>query len=151
MTEDSDLDLRNRLAGLAAAVPVDRGSTRLGAPIARVIRPGSTSRRFATSGFAPLVAIVVVTTVVASLLRIGPFGLASTGGAPVVAAVRDGSFELTLTSTRSRYALHDPVDVTASLTYRGPGGSVSIAHGHRLARGRMRGEAEPGRLARLRA
>ncbi len=128
MTDDLELELRNRLAGLAAAVPVDAGSA-LHTPTAPVVRPGSTSRRFAVGALAPLVAVVVVAIVAASLSRIGPFAPAATGGTPVVAAVRDGPFELTITSAKSRYALREPVEVTASLTYQGPEGSVSIAHG----------------------
>ena len=129
MTDESDFDLRDRLVRLAAAVPVDMGGARLDAPIARVVRPGSTSRRLTTGGLAPLVVVVVVAAAVASLSTIGRFGPAATGGIPVVSAVRDGPFELTITSTRSSYALGELVDVSASLTYRGPDGSVSIAHG----------------------
>ena len=128
MTDDFDRDLRSRLTRLAKSVPVDAGRT-LRVLIVPVVRSGSTSRRFAVGAFAPLVAIVVV-TVVASLSHIGPFAPAATGVAPVVSVVRDGPFELAITSTRPRYALGEAIDVKASLTYRGPAGSVSIAHGH---------------------
>lgn len=128
MTDDFDLEFRSRLAGLAAAVPVDAGSA-LRAPLGPVVRPGSTSRRFAVGAFTPLV-VVVVATVIASLSHIGPFAPAATSNTPVVTTVRDGPFELTITSPKSRYELREPIGVTASLTFRGPEGSVSIAHGH---------------------
>lgn len=128
MTNDFDLEIRNRLAGLATAVPVEAGSA-LHAPIAPVVRPGSTSRRFAVGALAPLV-IVLVATVAASLSHIGPFAPTATGGGPVMSTVRDGPFELTITSAKSRYAPGETLEVTGSLTYRGPEGSVTIAHGH---------------------
>ena len=127
MTNDFDLEIRNRLAGLAAAVPVDAGS-RLRASIAPVVRPGSTSRRFAVGALAPLV-VLVLATVVASLSHVGPFAPAATGNGPATSTVRDGPFELTIKSAKSSYAPGEAVDVTASLAYRGPQGSVAIAHG----------------------
>lgn len=54
---------------------------------------------------------------------------AATSAAPVVDVVREGPFELAIESAKSRYAPSEPVDVKASLTYRGPERSVSIAHG----------------------
>lgn len=130
MTDDLDLDLeiRKRLAGLATAVPVDAASA-LHAPIAPVVRPGSTSRRFAVGAFAPLV-VIVVAAAVAILSQIGSFAPAATGGGPVTSTVRDGPYELSITSAKARYAPGETLDVRASLIYRGPEGSVSIAHGY---------------------
>ena len=128
MTGDFDVDLRERLAALATAVPVEARSA-LHAPIAPVVRPGLTGRRVAMGAPFALV-IVVVGIVVASLAHVGPFAPAATEGPPVVATVRDGAFDLTITSAKARYVLGEPIDVTASVTFRGPEGSVSIFHGH---------------------
>lgn len=128
-TDDLDVDLRARLGRLASAVPVDAGNP-VGSPIVSAVRPGSTSRQFAGGAFAALVLVVGVATVGASLARIGPFAPSATGDGPVTSTVRNGPFELTIRSARSHYAPGDVIDVKASLTYRGPEASLSIAHAH---------------------
>jgi hypothetical protein len=48
---------------------------------------------------------------------------------PISATTIDGPFELTIRSEHGLYAASDPVNVNASLTYRGPGPQVKVAHG----------------------
>src|SRR5262245_34129978 len=77
MTDAFDLELRDRLARLAGAVPVDPPR-----PISVVpptsVGTGSTSRGLTLVGLAPILAIVVVGTLVAGLAHIGPFAPGAT-------------------------------------------------------------------------
>src|SRR3972149_2434931 len=121
MTDDFDFELRHRLASLNAAVPVEVAGPR-GVSVSPHVQPGSAARGFALGALASLVVVVLVATAVAGLTGLGPFapaGSAGTEGAPVVSTVTDGPFELTLRSARARYATDQPVEIEASLAYRG--------------------------------
>jgi hypothetical protein len=128
MTDDRDLDLdlRDRLSLLAAAVPVESpGSV---APVRARIRSGATGQRLVLSGLLPVVAVVLIGTVLVALAQVGPLspGVNNTNG-PVVATTTDGPFELTIRSTKARYAPSEPIDIDASLTYLG-GDEALIRH-----------------------
>ncbi|HUS61259.1 MAG TPA: hypothetical protein VMY34_03615, partial [Acidimicrobiales bacterium] len=118
---DLDRDLSSRLSRLAESVPVGRGQL-------DPVHTGAVSARQSVrlAWATPLVALIVV-ALAAGLAKTSPAAPASS---PVVSAVRDGPFELTLTSNRSQYLLGEAIDVKASLTFHGPGGTVTIAHGH---------------------
>lgn len=131
MTDQLDTELRDRLAGLAAAAPVDApGTTSVLRPR---IRSGSAGGRFAFGGLIPVLAVLVIGTVIAGLANLGPFAPESTATAdppngPVVATTSDGLFELTIRSTKARYVADEPIEIEASLTYRGSD-PIQIAHG----------------------
>ena len=118
---DLDRDLSNRLSRLAEAVPVSKGRldpVHRGAVEAR--------QRVRMAWVTPLV-FLVVAVLLTSVLGIGPFAPGATDG-PVSATTRSGDFELTIRSTRSRYAAGEPIDISASLTYLGQGGPIEIGH-----------------------
>lgn len=126
MTDDAGLDLglHDRLLSLAAAAPVKPMPALATVPVVRVQR-----RPNALASLVPILAVIVVGTVAASLVRIGPFATGSSepnGG--VSATTRSGDFALTLTSTKPRYANDEPIEITASLRYDGSGPSAQIAH-----------------------
>ena len=144
MTGQFDAELRDRLAALAAAVPVasplavDRVT---GAPV----RSGSSGRRLAFGGLIPLLAIVLVATLAAGLARLGPLAPGATdGNGPVVATVADGLFELSIRSAKARYTPDQPIKVEASLTYRGSGEStIGHAQGAPVAASNPQGPGGP--------
>lgn len=127
MTESIDVELHERLSGLAAAVPVD-----LPAGVDRVneapVRSGPTGRRLALGGVVPVLAVVLIGTLAAGLAKVGPFAPGATdGNGPVLATMTDGAFELSIRSTKARYSPDEPVVVEASLVYRGSG-ETTIRH-----------------------
>jgi hypothetical protein len=138
MTDEAGRVLRERLARLAAAVPVaDPRSD----PAARVIpaMPALQSVRRSTwasaaSGLSPvsLVALAVVAILGTGLLAtagLGPFRRTDAGTiGPVSATTTEGDFSLTIRSPKGRYAADEAISVTATLAY-GPSGAVGIAHG----------------------
>lgn len=135
MTQDFDVALKDRLARVAAAVPVEP-ATSVGRVRKAPVQAGWTARRTAL-GIVPVIAIVTVATLL-GLARIGPFAPAASGppvspagGAtgPVSMTVIDGPFELTMRSAKGRYEVGESVDVVGSLTYRGADSSVMIGHG----------------------
>jgi hypothetical protein len=135
MTDDFDISLRRRLEAVAAAVPISpAGVVTAVAPRAVRTTPGS---RLAVAGLVPVIAVVVVGTLLASLAGVGPFAGstnmppsdgASPPNPPIEATTRLGDFELTIRSAKSRYSGDEPVDVTASLTYVGPDDATVIRH-----------------------
>lgn len=128
MTEELEFELRDRLTALAAAVPVDApGGLSVVTPR---MRPGRTGRRIALTGIAPLVGIVVIGTIAAGLAKLGPFAPGSTAFAngPVEATTVDGPFELTIRSAKAQYGTGEPIEIEATLTYRGPSTSIEINH-----------------------
>ncbi len=135
MTDHLDVELDDRLAGLAAAVPVEApGSTTVVRPR---IRPGAMGGRFALSGLFPVLAFVVGGTILAGVARVGPFAPGATGtlsgpteepNGPVTTTVADGPFELTIRSAKARYTHDEPIEIDAVLTYRGPDPSTQISH-----------------------
>jgi hypothetical protein len=127
MIADFDGELRGRLARLAAGVPVATDPV-LDVAARPVVRRAPAARRFAAGAFVPMV-VVVAAVVVATLSGVRPFAPAATGTPQVASTVRDGPFELSITSGKARYGLREPIDVRASLTYRGPERSVAIFHG----------------------
>lgn len=132
MTDDFDVTLRRRLEGLAATVPVDQpgGVT---AVVRQPVRARSTDW-LALAGILPVLAVVVIGAVVASVLKIGPGPGDSSGRSaaaadgPIEATTRSGDFELTIRSAKARFAVGEPIEISASLAYLGSG-SVQIAHG----------------------
>lgn len=129
MNDEVDTTLRDRLAAIAAAVPVKApGSTTVVRPR---IRSGSLGRRVATTGLVPVLAIGVIGTVIAGLAKVGPFASSATpdGNGPVVATATNGPFELTLRSAKGRYTPDEPIEIEAALAYRGPESSIQIGHG----------------------
>jgi len=131
MNEDLDVELRRRLEGLAASVPVNAAGEL--ARVASGVKPGRAAR-LAPSG--ALLAVAVAAILVAALS--GGVGQrpATTGAAtsespgpengPVTTTAVDGAFELAIRSARGRYQALEPIDVEASLTYHGPEAEVTI-------------------------
>jgi hypothetical protein len=128
MNQGFDRVLRERLGALAFAVPVEP-DTRLGIPVRHGVRLASAGRGRSLDALGPLVLVVAVGTLLAGLAHIGPFATGPNTSA-VSVTTTDGSFDLTLTSAKSRYAPGEPIDVKAALTYGGQAASISIAHGH---------------------
>ena len=132
MTDDFDASLRRRLESLASAVPVAPPGD-ITAVVRQPVRARSTSR-LALAGLLPVVAVVAIGAVLASVLKIGPGPGDSSAGStdapngPIEATTRAGDFELMIRSAKARYAVDEPIDVKASLVYLGSG-SVQIAHG----------------------
>jgi hypothetical protein len=127
MTDDLDAPLRRRLDRLAAAVPVDDRELASAVSVAPV-RVGLTTRRMAV-GLVPVLAIVVIGTLVAGIAMVGPFApAASPANGPVSATTRSGEFELTIRSDKAHYVAGEPIDISASLTYLGRGGPIEIGH-----------------------
>jgi hypothetical protein len=126
VTDQDDLDLRQRLARLAAATP-DMPPQALGAvPVVRVRR-----RSLAFGSLAPVLALVVVGIVLAGLTQVGPFATGSAGrDAGVSATSRSGDFELTVHASKMAYEVGAPIHVTAALTYHG-GAPVDISHAYK--------------------
>ena len=131
MTDDFDVSLRRRLESLATAVPVAPPGA-VSAVVRQPVRPRSTSR-LALAGLLPVLSVVVIGAVVATVLKIGPGPSDSSSGStdaangPIESTTRSGDFELTVRSAKGRYAVDEPIDIDASLTYRG-GAPVQIAH-----------------------
>ena len=130
MNEDLDVELRRRLEGLAASVPVNAAGEL--ARVASGVKPGRAAR-LAPSG--ALLAVAVAAILVAALS--GGVGQrpAATGATsespgpengPVTTTAVDGAFELAIRSARGRYQALEPIDVEASLTYHGPEAEVTI-------------------------
>lgn len=127
MTSEPDVELHERLAALAAAVPVEApGGMTVVSPH---MRTGQTGRRFALGGFVPLIAVLVIATVGAGLAKLGPFAPGTTqgGNGPVTSTNLDGQFELTVRSAKARYTVSEPLEIEATLVYRGAG-DVVISH-----------------------
>ena len=129
MTDDFDARLRDRLAALAAAVPVREPDASVEPVVATPVKARGAGWRLLPAG-ASLLAVGVAAIVIASTFHIGPFAPgASPGGGPVVAQATDGPFELRLESANAIYVEGDPIEVTASLTFHG---AVPIKIGHSL-------------------
>ena len=143
MNDPFDADLRERLATLARTVPVDTPGS------VATVRPrfelGSTGRRQAWGGGVPVLAVLLIGTIAAGLAKVGPFAPgAGLNVGPVSASVTDGQFQLSLLSSRARYAPDEAIDVEAALTYLGPG-EIAIRHsqGASIAGGDPRGRGGP--------
>jgi len=121
-----DPKLQARLEALAAAVPINVAAPRAAATAA--VQAGPSSRALAL-GFGPVV-VAIALIAFATGAGFGPFARPGVGSAgPVSQTVREGPFELTLSAPKGRYAAGEPVEATATLTFRGPASSVRIAHG----------------------
>ena len=134
MTDDFDVSLRRRLERLAAAVPVAEAGE-VTVLVRQPVRARSTSR-LALAAMLPVLAVVVIGVVVANVFEVGPGPADSSAGStdaangPIEATTRSGVYELTIRSAKARYAVDDPIDIAASLTFVGeelPGG-VQIGH-----------------------
>ena len=134
MTDDFDVSLRRRLEAVASAVPVVPPGD-VAAVVRQPVRARSTSR-LALAGVLPVLAVVAVGAVLASVAQIGPgpgdssAGSSNEANRPISATSRSGNFELTIRSARTRYAVDEPIEIEAALTYVGdelPGG-VQIGH-----------------------
>lgn len=132
---DLDTDLSNRLSRLAAAVPTVRGQ------LDPVHRSAVTVRQSVRLAWITPLVVIVVAIVGVSALN-GPVSQPTPGATPSpgpsatsaaaerqppVAVDRDGDFELILRAGKPLYAPNEPIDVSASLTYRGTPGSVEIS------------------------
>jgi hypothetical protein len=132
MTDDFDVSVRRRLELLAASVPVGEPGE-VTAVVGHPVRSRSTSQ-LALAGLFPALAVVAIGAILASVLTIGPRPGDSSAGSsdalngPIQATTRSGDFELTIRSAKARYAIDEPIDITASLVYLGSD-SVQIAHG----------------------
>jgi len=144
MTERGfDPMLRTRLERLAMAVPLAQA---VEAPEAvatgRIVR-GPAARVGGLPGWLAVATVLLTIVAVAVLDRglerqpgVGATGspvatdspTATVGEAPIDVA-SDGSFELAISASQARYAALEPIDVSASLTYRGPLASIEIFHG----------------------
>lgn len=133
MTDDFDVSLRRRLESLAKAVPV----VPLGretSVVSRGVRARSSSR-LAIRGLIPVLTVLAIGALVASILGIGGFlpGSGDEAGAPspslkpsiavetgpIVAMTQSGGFSLTIRSPRERYAAGEPIDVEATFSHSG--------------------------------
>ena len=135
MSDDFELELRERLARVAAVVPVGRPAA-MERVSAGAMAGGSTSRGLRPSGVVPVLALTVAGVVLAGIAwssRVGPGASASpdrsggTGADPISATVTDGPFDLTIRASKSRYAVGEPIAIDAVLTYRGQE-AVTIFH-----------------------
>ena len=138
MTDDFDVSLRRRLETVASAVPVAPPGD-VAAVVRQPVRARSTSR-LALTGLLPVLAVVVIGLVLASVMKIdrGP-GDASAGSSnaangPNETTTRSGDFELTIRSIKARYTVDEPITIQASLTYGGTE-PIQIAHGMRANEG----------------
>jgi hypothetical protein len=119
---DLDRELSDRLSRLADAVPV--GAGRLD-PVHRSAVATRQSVRLAW--LTPLV-VLVIGALVIGLTNVDPFAPGGSPGAgPITATVRSGDFELTLTAAKASFSTNEPLDVVASLVYRGPEQGVTIS------------------------
>lgn len=119
---DLDTDLRNRLSRLADAVPVVPGR------LDPVHRSSVAARRTVRMAWVtPLVFLVAVVLGSWLLNRVGPG--ASDPDAPRRSTVVKGDFELSLEAPRGAFRTDEPIDVRASLVYRGPDASTTIGYG----------------------
>jgi hypothetical protein len=143
MTEDFELELQERLDRMAAAVPV-AGSGALVPVESPTMRAGATSR-LAVGALVPVLAVAVLATLAAGLLRLGPFapgaspvatipertpaGLATqspTNGPtddaarePVVGRGTEGPFAIELRAPRRVYSESEVIGVTGAFMYSG--------------------------------
>ena len=124
MTGPADPELRDRLARLAAAVPVNEPVS--ATPEAgHLVRGPVVWRRSAPSRLAVATVVVATLAVVVWGGVTGRFGPAGPGASSVV---NDGTFELTLAASKSRYSASDPIVAHATLRYLGSDPSVTIFH-----------------------
>jgi hypothetical protein len=113
---DLDVELSNRLARLADAVPV------AAAHLDSVHRTAVQARqRVRMAWVTPAIALVTAAIVV------GLFGVGPSARAGATSTVRDGDFQLTLRSAKARYTTAEPIDVVGELTYTGASASVVIS------------------------
>jgi hypothetical protein len=134
MNDDFDVELRQRLEGLATVVPVDRAGGLV--PVAPSMRPGRLTRRLASRLLIPAVLVALVAAVFGSGAGQRPTATLGASPAPntpspladgpVVTTDVDGDFELTVRSTQARYRRDEPLNVEGSLTYHGAQASVDI-------------------------
>ncbi len=130
-----DTELSERLARLAAAVPVADGQP-------DVVRADAVRarHRLRIAWVTPIVAVVVV-AIGATLLARGnspgttsppgetPTAPATPAGDPSVAATDShGPFSFELRADKAHYAPGEPIDVAASLLYGGPEDSIQFQH-----------------------
>lgn len=143
MTEQNlDRLLRARLERLASAVPMAEPVEETAAVGPHRIVRGPAVRASGFPGRLALASVLVAIMAVALwaggvTLQPGPGGSAS----PIAAAslnataaeaptdiASDGTFELAISASRARYSALEPIDIRASLTYRGPLSAIEIFH-----------------------
>lgn len=120
MTTPLDRDLAERLERLADAVPVDCG------PLDPVHRSAVRARRQLRMRWLTPLVLIVVLALLGGIVGIGPLTTLLNG--PISATTNVGDFELTLRSAKATYRNREPVELTATLTYRGTKPSVVISH-----------------------
>src|SRR6185312_6079083 len=105
MTDALDIDLRDRLGRLGAAVPVTPAPALGTVPVVRVRR-----RPMAFGSLVPTLVLVVIGTALAGLAHIGPFATGSDGSNGSVSATqRSGEFTLEIHSVKARYSAGEPM------------------------------------------
>jgi len=119
---NDDQVLRDRLANLAAAVPVRPSS-----PMAMVRRPVRLGPAFRPASGRSWVLVALVATLLVAAVGILGSGSQPAYG-PVVETVRQGDFELTIRSAKGLYAPGEPINIEASLTYRGTEAEAHVIH-----------------------
>jgi hypothetical protein len=130
MTDEFDVELRQRLDGLAVAVPVDRSGGLV--PVAPSMKLGRVARRFASGLLVPVALVALLAVILGPgvgkrpTMTPAPSESSKVDDGPVETTDLDGAFELTLRSAHARYGAGEPIDVEASLTYHGPGATVDI-------------------------
>jgi hypothetical protein len=125
VTDGFDIELRERLARIASAVPVEPPAL-VGVVSSAPVRAGSTTRRLAIAGLVPLLVVGVVGTLLAGLAKVGPFapGASATAGASefsgqLLTTTRSGDFELTIRAAKGKYEAGEVIDIEATLAYLG--------------------------------
>jgi hypothetical protein len=125
MTDDFDVELRERLARIASGVTVEPPAL-VGVVSAGPVRAGSTTRRLALAGLVPLLVVGVVGTLLTGLAKVGPFapGASETPGSsefsgPLLATKRSGDFELTIRAAKGKYGTGEAIEIEATLAYLG--------------------------------
>ena len=130
MTGPADPELRDRLARLAAAVPVNEPVS--ATPEAgHLVRGPVVWRRSAPSRLAVATVVVATLAVVVWGGVTGQFGPAGPGASSVVS---DGTFELSFSASKSSYSASEPIVAHATLTVPGLGSRRSRSSTRRSAR-----------------
>jgi len=140
--QNLDRLLRARLERLASAVPMAEPVEETAAVGPHRIVRGPAVRASGFPGRLALASVLVAIMAVALwaggvTLQPGPGGSASpiaTASPNATAAeaptdiASDGTFELAISASRARYSALEPIDIRASLTYRGPLSAIEIFH-----------------------
>jgi hypothetical protein len=128
--EELDERLRSGFARLASAVPVVRTSEARASGVANVRVAAHPRARFGSGagamvGALALLAVVVVTALLANRPA-DDRGVAAPVATSVSSSASDDAITLTVTAARGQYTAGEPIDVTATLAYRGPAATLQV-------------------------